>query len=494
MDNKEKIDEIYNKLNKIAISLNVDYVSGTLYSISVLFSTLINSGEKTVFSIKDKIEISNSSEYKMVCKYFPEYDEGDILYLSLHLLGSRLKTTSMSIIQEDYSESYFLARGLVYEFSRIACVEFEEKQELIQALFTHLKASLYRYKYGIQLANPMLNEIKKEYSDLFEITKQACKYIEYKLKIPIPDSEVAYITLHFGSYLDYKMLYKKKIKIMIICPNGIGTGSMLKKEVSVLLPNAKVENSSFNIKEEELENYELIITTVTNPQYRKCKDILIVNPILTDNDRVMIMRKCMDFSDKEVNMLDSIIKIAKKYIKKDEMKLFKIDLVNQLKENRVIKIQPSFNSVQYGLIKFLKSDFIHIFKESMSWQNSIKILGDQLVRERLVKQEYINSIINSINKIGSYMFISSNIVLAHAKPSDGTIELGINVGIFHENIEFPNEKYAKIIFLISAIDQVSHLHILSDIVNIASDEKVVNRICSAVNKGEVLSVIEEKLN
>ena len=66
-------------------------------------------------------------------------------------------------------------------FSRIAGVGFSKERELTEALAAHLKTSMYRYRYGIQLANPMLDNIKNEYGDLFELTARTCKYLEKEM-------------------------------------------------------------------------------------------------------------------------------------------------------------------------------------------------------------------------------------------------------------------------------------------------------------------------
>ena len=98
-------------------------------------------------------------------------------------------------------EIHKLSKILVKVFSRIACVSFEREAELVQAITAHLKTSLYRYRYGIQLGNPMLDDIKNEYGDLFEITSRACKYLEKEIEVPIPEGEIAYLTLHFGAFI-----------------------------------------------------------------------------------------------------------------------------------------------------------------------------------------------------------------------------------------------------------------------------------------------------
>ena len=55
----------------------------------------------------------------------------------------------------------------------------------------------------------MLNNIKTEYEELFELTKRACKILENDLDSLISDAEVAYLTLHFGALC----LHKKRINM-----------------------------------------------------------------------------------------------------------------------------------------------------------------------------------------------------------------------------------------------------------------------------------------
>lgn len=57
------------------------------------------------------------------------------------------------------------------------------------------------YRFGIQTADVMSKDIIREYPDLFEITKIVSNYIEKQIGLPIPDGEIAYLALHFGSHL-----------------------------------------------------------------------------------------------------------------------------------------------------------------------------------------------------------------------------------------------------------------------------------------------------
>lgn len=493
LKNQPEIDEIICKLNKISSNLNIQYVNDTVYSIAVLFSTIIDQNERTVFPIRDRIEISNTEEYEEVCKYFSNYEEGDRLYLTLHLLGSRLKVTSIQLLEEQDEESFILATALVDEFSRISGIRFDDRKQLIKSLTVHLKSSLYRYKYGVQLANPMLTHINYEYKDLFEITKQTCKCIERRLRVPIPDSEVAYLTLHFGAAIDYNRQLKK-LKILIICPNGISTACMLKKEVSILLPNAIIDSSGFLKENTDFMKYDLVISTVSDLCSHQFNDVLIVNPILTDDDRVMIMHKCMDYNEDDTAILDVVFDVAKGYMNNSVFHEFKDELLYRIRMKRTMKLDPTSKYEKGGWLDYLYKNHIHIYEGEQTWEGAIQELGNQMIKESYIKQEYIDSILHELLKIGPYMFITDDFVLAHAKPSDGAIELGVNLGIYRTPVQFEKGKQARFILLISAVDQVSHLRVLSDVVTSVENKEFMNELYNSDSADHALNLIKDYLS
>ena len=70
---------------------------------------------------------------------------------------------------------------------------------------------------------------------MFEITKIVSRYLEQMIGMPIPDSEVAYLALHFGAHLKVSKYRGIRLRVLIVCVNGISTGNMIKREVTVLV-------------------------------------------------------------------------------------------------------------------------------------------------------------------------------------------------------------------------------------------------------------------
>ena len=91
------------------------------------------------------------------------------------------------------------------------------------ALTDHVGFAIERFKQGLEINNPFLNEIKLLYPEEYEIGIVASKIINETLNINIPESEIGFIALHFhsarqnkevGETVKYTSLIKRLIEIV----------------------------------------------------------------------------------------------------------------------------------------------------------------------------------------------------------------------------------------------------------------------------------------
>ncbi len=469
-DDEERVLRILNDMRCIESELHTSYVPGTLYTISVFFASIHKRSDHLIFSDMDKSEIEVTREYHLVCKYFQELQEGEKYYLALHLLGSRMQSVPMDLLAEKENEStYALARNLVSEFSRIACMAFPDVEEVEESIYAHLKTSLYRYRYGIQLGNPLLSDIKNEYPELFELTKKACDYLKQQIGVPIPDGEIAYLTLHFGGFMNRAEI-NKKLNILIVCPNGIGTGNMLRREVINLLPNAQVVDVVALNHLEDTRNYQMIISTVAIEGVKST----VVHPILTDFDRVSILRESLKDDTSQQMEVESIINIAKNYVDENKLRLLREDLSNYFSSMKVKQVRRS--DFGLGLEYYLNQDHIFIYEGKYTWEQSFTKTSEILIKKGSIAPHYVDQMIEKTKTMGPYMFICDGVVLAHAQIEDGAYHTDIALGLFQQEIVFDKGRYANIILVLSAEDQTKHIHILNDIMTVFQSESNVNAL------------------
>lgn len=477
-DDEERVLHILNDMRKIENELDTSYVPGTLYTISAFFASIHKRSDQLVFSELDKNEIEVTKEYRLVCQYFNALEEGEKYYLALHLLGSRMQSVPMHLLVEKENEStYELARNLVSEFSRIACMEFPNVEEVEESIYAHLKTSLYRYRYGVQLGNPLLSDIKNEYSELFELTKKACDYLKQQIGVPIPDGEIAYLTLHFGGFMNQSEV-NKQLRILIVCPNGIGTGNMLRREVMNLLPNADVVDVVALNHLPNNNQYQMIISTVPIEGVRAT----VVHPILTDIDRVSILRESLKDDSNQQMEVESIINIAKNYMNEAQLHLFKEDISNYFSSMKVKQVRRS--DFGFGLEYYLHQDHIYIFDEVCTWEQSFAKTSQILIKKGSIAPHYVDSMIAKTKEMGPYMFICEGVVLAHAQIEDGAYHTDIALGVFKQPIVFDKGRRAQIILVLSAQDQIKHIHILNDIMTVFQEDKNVKALvaCESIEQ------------
>ena len=72
-------------------------------------------------------------------------------------------------------------------------------------------------------------------------------------------------------------------------------------------------------------------------------------------------------------------------------------------------------------------------------QEAIMESGKLLLKNGNIKDEYIDSMINSYKKNGAYIVIAPRIAMPHAREKDGVINAGFSILTLKEPIKFGNE-------------------------------------------------------
>lgn len=419
--NRNEIQKHYKQLFSLQKELKVEYVDGNLLALAALIPVMLNNKEKLYFPGLKKDEIFHSKEFWLVQKYFSELEESEKIYLCLHLLGSRISVATDEFFEDRADQSvYGITKALVTEFEKIACVDFESKEELERALFVHIKTSMYRYRYGIQIGNPMSDDIVREYPNLFDLTKIVSQYLEQMVGLPIPDSEVAYLALHFGAHLKVSRYRGDRLRILIVCANGISTGNMIKREVKKLLPEAEITGvvaamDVFNAQ----DICDLVISTVN---IKSVLPVIVVNPILTDEDRKYILNHNRVQTSLKSSISDTLFNVVKKYVNKSQHEELKRDIVQCL-QSESQNLDVAILEKQTGILECLNLSKVSITEERMIWQDSIYFAGKCLIQGGSIEERYLDIIISQTLYYGPYMFITDKIMLAHAKPENGVKKL-----------------------------------------------------------------------
>ncbi|WP_195854112.1 BglG family transcription antiterminator [Aerococcus tenax] len=452
------------RINKFSIDYNQDLSDIRLYSIANCLDRLIESL---------KLNLNN--------------DES--IYWKSRFLGI-IQTFS---VEESVKNIVELNSNIVFNISNLLGIDREYINELTSTLLIHLFPAYYRIKYKNYYENPLLEKIKTEYSELFIIIKKELESLSELIGENIPESEIAYIVIHFGGYIS-RASEKVKIRAGVVCPNGISSSIIMASTIQQVFPefNSVETYSVKDIQQGKGDKLDIIFSSIYFP-YKK--HLFLINPVLNDIEKEVLRQDVSNIipNIKIRNKVDSngLIQIIEKYAEiKDKEKLKKA-LLNYLYSKNDVK-----KRLKDGLMDFLSKDFIQITDENLNWKDAISLASKPLLDRDYIKQEYIDTMIQIVEDIGPYIVLVPGIALAHARPENGVNKLGMSLLKLNKPTNFNKEgednpdRYVSLIFVLAAVDGQAHLDALVQLSKIMDNEESIELI----NKQKDISSLFEVMN
>lgn len=251
---------------------------------------------QTGFQIEESpIKISESSkEYQTALKIIKRlktsigisFPKEEATYISMHF-RNRLATDKI-FKKTDYSEKEIQAQlvTVLTALDEKTGVRFKEDTILINGLMVHFIPLLSRLQNRTCIKNPLLDEIKSKYAQLFELT------MEYFSKMPVfknysmTEDEWAYLTIHLTASVE-RFFYNQKARVLVICATGLGSSQMLKVRLEHEF-NSKIVIDSvigyYELANHSLEEIDLIVSSIALPMEAYNIPIVHVSVFLDEKD------------------------------------------------------------------------------------------------------------------------------------------------------------------------------------------------------------------
>ncbi|NLW15666.1 MAG: BglG family transcription antiterminator [Erysipelothrix sp.] len=478
--NRTNILYVHAKLAKIEAKLGLEYVENTLLSLASLISVVLF-GRDTIKDDSLKNErLETEKEYIYLKEEFPSMSHNELQYFAIHLISTR---TQLVMSRKKSAENYDLAQRMVSRFEKLGVIKFNNRSLLIKQISSHLSTSYYRYKYGIHHGNPLLNQIKESYHHEFILTDKVCDLIREKYKMHVSESEVAYITLYFASFLIRKDYSSSDINFHIVCPSGVSTSMMLKSELEYLHSKIKIKSlmSVANFKESVIPGNEFIISTVN---LDTDKEYIRVNPVLTKDDkkRILDMLPTEELDAFQPRILD-ILNIVTPYVDEDALK----KITDKL--NRYFVYDYALSKEKDVKIKdVLTEDNVQFIDSVKSWEAAVLLAAQPLIDKQIVEKRYVNAIYDAVDTFGAYMVIEGGFMFAHASFDDGVHKLGLSFLKIAEPIKIKNE-YIDKVFVLAPIDQKKHLGIVEEMYGIFTSPELLEDLSNTQDKETVFNLL-----
>ncbi|GAE26409.1 mannitol operon activator [Halalkalibacter wakoensis JCM 9140] len=254
----------------------------------------IDQGYLEQLQVTSEYQIAEKIVQKLEKVFQTTIPKAEIGYITMHLRGAKLRHDKEYFIEDKSLQLALKVKSLIHYVEKRTGQPLMGNHELLQGLVAHLNPAIFRIKENMGISNPLLDKIKSDYEDIFNVVKNGVEVVFPELDVP--DEEIGYLVLHFGSVL--LRGGSKALRALIVCSSGIGTSKMLATTVQKEIPEIKVSRSIslFELNQMNYDEYDVILSTIRLPDLNR--EYIVVNPILTKDEVKKI--KSFLFNQKEL--------------------------------------------------------------------------------------------------------------------------------------------------------------------------------------------------
>ena len=445
-------------------------------------------------------------------RYLVNIPKSEIGYIAIHLLGSNVMIKEQK--NDDLVYIQLIVSTLIENVNRISEYNFNSDAQLFDGLIQHIRPMIYRVKHGININNPLIDEIMSKYNNIFNTIKEGIDFLNRDLNVDISKEEIGYLTLHFMAALErVKNSTKTKARVLVVCATGVGTSKFLSMKLKSIFDIDIVDTiSSHDVKKIiKNENIDLIVSTI--PINLIGIKIIIVNAFLTEkniSELSLFLSNWSITNNKGIHNNKLIKNEISEEIITDEIYSKNLESKRIAMENILAIINKNcivndyyelkrdlsscltiYNIDEKPLLKdIINSCFIKLNEEASNWEEAVRKGGEILKENGCINNSYIDSMIDNVKKIGSYIVILPGIAMPHSRPEDGAFKIGFSIMTLKNPIHFGNSENdpVKLVITMSVVDKKSHVNSLKELMKIIEDDEFMDKISSATTKEDILKI------
>ena len=270
---KDKNRELFKKIQEIIDEMDFgeDY-----YMPYVNFKNLVIHIYISILRIKEEkyIKLSKSIEKKIVSyeefkianrivdelqnKLGIKIPRDELVYITMHLIAKNT-IRDQEKISTDILET---SQAIIDEIYRVSKYDFRANIDFYFALAIHLGPLINRIKYGFNMKNPILDDIKDNKIP-YLLATIGSNVINEKYNTKLSEDEIGYIALHIMAAMNSNTTNTKNI--LIICGSGNSSAQIMKSQLNRQFKDSIDSINTTDLRSLEkinMRNYDLIISSV----------------------------------------------------------------------------------------------------------------------------------------------------------------------------------------------------------------------------------------
>lgn len=347
--------------------------------------------------------------------------EMEISYICLHIKGAkheRIYWEGKSKLQFANQDLKQLLNDMIYAFDQEKAYLLRRDEEFIQGLLAHLQPTLIRLNHGLQIHNPILEDIRSNYSEIYEKCCVVAKVIESWNGKIVPEAEIGFLTVHFGAALvrvEGKLEKLRPVRVAVVCSSGIGISRLMSSKLEKIFQDRMILKTygKRDMTPYEEHKYDFCISSIAIDKLNI--PLIEVNPLLNEED------------------IDQIRNMVTKYERMPKKIQESSGIVDHMEEVHIVATQIN------RIIKYMQ---LYHVNENISFDDLIEDIGNQLSPYE-DQRSMIKSSILEREKIASQIYAEFDFALLHAR-STGVSHPTFNIWLTKELCSFKDTYFKNI--------------------------------------------------
>ena len=306
-----------------------------------------------------------------------EMPQSEFSNILLYIKGSKQNHYELEDKNEIGAEKLLdIIDKMIGVFDATDACEMRQDDELLYGLMMDLEPAIVRIENELYVYNPLVDQIRNEYPDVFAQCRQAATVIEKATGHKVSDSEVGYLAIHFGAALERiheRKQRRRPVEIGIVCAGGFGVARLMSTKIrSFLREDVTIKTYG----RDELTPYVASRTdffvsglVIDDPEI----DVVKVSPLINANDIMAIRLKVDEYS-----------RMPSKH--EDEDFTIQLGKINEIvsKIRRLIKNYKNYEADSTDTMERLIERVLDQLTDSQAAAETLK--NDIMRRERVMTQ------------------------------------------------------------------------------------------------------------
>lgn len=304
---------LYTNLKKLESSLQCSFSDEAFNTILIHIAIAIKRMKegKSVMIPQDISIQGYEKEYEIVtsfCEnissyYHVQFNDTETYQLfSFVIAGNLCYNSSVETIPSDHDYLKAIAEEIIQLVENTKQIEID-RVRYIDNLVLHIRPLVNRLQRDMKLDNPLIEDIKKEYSDAYGIAWMANTIFRKFTGKNVSEDEIGFIAIHIQTMIESE---EESIKAMLVCNNGIGISQLLALRLKNHFQRIQIVSicgiDSF-AKNPYRKEVDLVLSTFP---LQSDVPVIVVSPLLSEADIQQINKYLFQNVESNIDILDEI--------------------------------------------------------------------------------------------------------------------------------------------------------------------------------------------